>query len=433
MTKRTEEFLAEDRPATYRAVFAVREFRALFGASLFSWLGDGLAKIALAALVYDRTRSVFASAATMALGYLPWIVGGPLLSALAERYPYRRVMIVCDVSRAVLIGAIAVPGAPLFVLLTLLFAASMLAPPFESARSALLPQVLSGDRYVVALSLQNLSQQSTRIAGFALGGALSAIHPWLALVIDSATFAVSAHLIWRAVTPRTAAVSAGHGHLLREAAQGFQVVFGNQVLRSIALLVFGSVMVAAVPEALAAGWSATLGDGPRIQGVIMAGIPVGMVLGGTVVGRMLTPSTQEKVIRALALLIPMALLPAWFTPGLPTVLVMVTVCGFGISLMIPANGLFVRILPDGYRARAFGVMQGGIQVLQGLTMVAVGAAADVLGVAHAVGITAVVGLVAMVLLAAIWPSQSLITRAIGDGDTSAPCPEVDRQLDSLEE
>ena len=41
-------------------------------------------------------------------------------------------------------------------------------------------------------------------------------------------------------------------------------------------------------------------------------------------------------------------------------------CGFAVAGMLPtANGLFVQALPHGYRARAFGVMQSGVQVMQG--------------------------------------------------------------------
>ena len=51
----------------------------------------------------------------------------------------------------------AIPGMPLPVLLGLLFLVSLCAPPFESARSALMADVLEGERYVVATSLTNVS------------------------------------------------------------------------------------------------------------------------------------------------------------------------------------------------------------------------------------------------------------------------------------
>lgn len=418
----------EDRPATYREVFAAREFRYLFTASLLSWLGDFLARVALAALVYTRTRSVLASAATLAISYVPWIVGGPVLSALAERYPYRRVMIVCDASRMVLFGVLAIPGMPVPVLLAVLFVASMMAPPFESARSALLPQMLSGDRYVVGLSVHNLARQVTQVCGYALGGLLSVLEPRLALGIDAATFGLSALLLWAFVRPRPAALSNAHRtHLLRETGEGFQVVFGTPVLRAIAVLVFGSVVFSIVPEGLAAGWSGELRGNSFTQGLIMAAFPIGVVVGGIVVGRLLAPSTRQRIIRPLAVLVGVSLVPALLQPPLPVVLVMVAVCGFAMSLVLPANGLFVQALPNGYRARAFGVMQGGLQVLQGLSMVVAGAIAGSFGVARTVGVTGLLGVVVMLALSVVWPDRDALDGAIQRAKTAneatSPLPE----------
>src|SRR3712207_9058477 len=89
----------------------------------------------------------------------------------------------------------AVPGLPLWVLLVLLFLVSTCAPPFESARSALMADVLEGDRYAVATSLTNISLQLSQVVGFVAAGALVAVlNPSAALLIDAATFAVSA--VW---------------------------------------------------------------------------------------------------------------------------------------------------------------------------------------------------------------------------------------------
>jgi hypothetical protein len=43
------------RAASYRAVFAIREFRTLWGAQVLSYLGDQIAQVAIAVLVYTKT------------------------------------------------------------------------------------------------------------------------------------------------------------------------------------------------------------------------------------------------------------------------------------------------------------------------------------------------------------------------------------------
>src|SRR4051794_36148949 len=47
----------EQGPARYRDVFAVREYRGMFTAELFSLLGDQVAAVAVAVLLYERSGS----------------------------------------------------------------------------------------------------------------------------------------------------------------------------------------------------------------------------------------------------------------------------------------------------------------------------------------------------------------------------------------
>ena len=88
------------------------EFRALWLAQVLSVAGDQLARVALTLLVYDRTGSSLLAAVTFAASIVPTFVGGITLSGLADRWPRRRVMIACDLSRALLVAIMALPGYP---------------------------------------------------------------------------------------------------------------------------------------------------------------------------------------------------------------------------------------------------------------------------------------------------------------------------------
>lgn len=404
---------AADRPATYREVFAVGEFRALYASGALSSIGDYLGKVALAALVYQATDSVVYSAASLAITYLPWLTGAPFLVALAERYPRRRVMIISDLARLALVGVAAVPGLPLPLVPALMFLAAVVSPPFDASRSALLPTVLSGDRYVLGMSLTMLTGQATQVAGFVFGGLLSAVDANLALGIDSATFGVSALLIGLAVRPRPAVARTDtRRHLLRETAQGFTIVYGSPVLRSVAIVILCGVAFAVLPEGLAAGWSGELRTGTFGQGLIMASGPLGVVVGGIVVGRLLSPPVRRRMIRPLALLVPASLVAALADPPLPVVMVLAALTGFAMSVILPANALFVQALPNAYRARAFGVMQGGLQLVQGFVMLAGGVVAGYVGVPRTVGLWALFGLAVMIAASALWPRQAAFDEAI---------------------
>ena len=55
---------AEPGRTSYRQVFAVREFRAIFLAYGLSILGDQVARIAVSLLVFERSHSALAATAT---------------------------------------------------------------------------------------------------------------------------------------------------------------------------------------------------------------------------------------------------------------------------------------------------------------------------------------------------------------------------------
>ena len=134
---------------SFREVFAIAEFRALWMAQLLSVVGDQLARVALTILVYDRTRSALLAAVTFVVSIVPTFIGGLTLAWLADRYPRRAVMIACDLARCAVVLVMAIPGLPLAGLVALLFLVTLIGAPFASARAAIYPDVLTGDRYVL--------------------------------------------------------------------------------------------------------------------------------------------------------------------------------------------------------------------------------------------------------------------------------------------
>src|SRR5919198_6658457 len=161
-----------EQPARFGEVFAVGEFRALFTGQVLSIAGDQLARVALALLVYDRTGSAALTALTYALTFLPDLIGGPLLSGLADRYRRRELMVITDVARAALVGLMAIPGMHIAVLAGLLVVVQLLASPFNAARAAVLPAILEGDRFVVGQGIINITYQLAQLTGYVAGGVI---------------------------------------------------------------------------------------------------------------------------------------------------------------------------------------------------------------------------------------------------------------------
>jgi len=414
----------EERPATFRDVLASGEFRSVYAASALSWVGDYVAKAAITALVFDQTSSVVASASAFAISYAPWLLGGPILASLAERYSYRTVMVWCDVVRAVLMCLVAMPLLPVPAILALLLASGMFAPPFEAARSATLPAILAKDRYVVGLALHTSTYQPMQAAGYFLGAALSgSLGPRFALVLNAATFALSALLIRYGTQLRDPGLDPGRRtHLLAETLDGFRLVFTRPALRAIVVLVFCVSLFPVVPEGLAAAWSRELvsdGDKGLAQGVIMASVPIGSIVGALLVTRLVRPATRGRLLRPLAVAAPLALVPVLTDPPLAAVAMLAGLSGFAVGAAAPiANGQFVQALPRAYRARAFGVVQGGLQVLQGGAVLVTGALATGTPISLVVGGWSAGGLVLLLLVSLAWPAQSVFRDAIRSAEAA---------------
>ena len=422
--------MSDDRhesPVTFRDVFAIGEYRAVYFALLVSWIGDYLARAAVTVLVYQRTESVLLSAAAFAVTYLPWLVGGPLLSALAERYPYRRVMVLCDLARMALILILVIPGIPTVGMVVVLFLVTLGGIPAQAARSATLPLILPRHQLGVAMAANLMTMQAAQVVGYITGATLTAaVHPRLAILIDALAFGISALLIHAGVRHRPAAFTASQRtHLLHEAAAGFRLVFGARVLRSIVLLVFALSAFAIVPEGLAAAWAAQ--DNPDSvsrgldQGLIMAAGPVGFVLGSLVASRLVTAGTRHRLIRPLAVCAPLVLVPALAGPPVPVVVLLTLLSGVATGGVTPTlNTQFVLALPHGYRARAFGVVQQGLQVSQGGAVLLTGALANVSSVPLVVGLWSMGGVAMMLLLALRWPSAQAVEEEISKAEATVP-------------
>jgi MFS family permease len=188
-------------------VFAVPEFRALWFSEILSVAGDRLALVAFTLLVYDRTGSPLMTALAYAVGgYLPWVIGGLFLADLADRRPRRSVMVACDAVRAVLVAAMVIPHTPIWALAALLFATMTFAPPFESARAAITPDILQGERYVLGTAVVQTTFLGGQVIGAAGGGvAVAFIGVRPALGVDAVTFVLSGLLIGLGTKSRPAA------------------------------------------------------------------------------------------------------------------------------------------------------------------------------------------------------------------------------------
>lgn len=391
--------------ATFGAVFAVGEFRALWLAQVLSVAGDQLARVALTFLVYDRTRSALLAAVTFAASVVPAFIGGITLSGLADRFPRRRVMIVCDLTRIVLVAVMAISGMPIAVLVVLLFVVTLIGAPFLSARAALVPDLLAGDLYVLGTAVTLTTLQFAQVLGFAVGGAVVGFFGvQVSLLIDAATFALSALItfVWVRSWPAVRAASDREGPAEPDACgglvAGLRLVFASPALR-IPMLLGWLAAFYNIPEGVSAPLAATLGGGAVAIGFILAAPAFGATVGAITFSRFVAPDRRVRWMSPLAVAACAVLILFVFRPPLPIALMVLAVSGLFDCYQLVANASFVAATPARQRSQAFGIAQGGMSLGQGVAMVVAGAAAEHFAPYFVIAASGAVGVVAAIAIA----------------------------------
>ncbi|MFJ2214588.1 MFS transporter [Streptomyces sp. NPDC101062] len=384
----------------YGAVFAVREFRFVFAAHLLSLLGVVVSEIALTFLVYELTGSPLLSALTFGLGLLPYIVGGTLLAGVADRYPARRVLVVCDLLCAGCVGVMVLPGTPIAGLLALRCVVAAIAPVFTGTRMAALTDILGeGDLYVLGRSLLRIVSQSAQLAGFGAGGVLLAVIPARgAICVTAGTFLCSAALLRFGTRDRPARATGRNGALLGDSLGGARLLLGDRRTRGLVLLFWVPAMFVVAPEALAAPYADALGLGPAALGLLMCAMPVGHIVAELYIGTALSPKTRSRLVLPVAAFGVLPLLVYGAEPGLGWALSALVLAGAGASYVIGLDQWFVAAVPEELRGRAMTLLTAGLMTIQGFGMAAAGLAAEFLPVHQVVAGAGAIGTLCCLVL-----------------------------------
>ena len=91
----------EDQHQTHRvSIWRNRDFMLLWSGQTVSLVGTGITQTAFPLLVWDITHSAAQVGLVGGLGTLPYVLLSLLVGALIDRWDRKRVMILCDIGRA---------------------------------------------------------------------------------------------------------------------------------------------------------------------------------------------------------------------------------------------------------------------------------------------------------------------------------------------
>jgi MFS family permease len=396
----------------YREALASGEMRALFAAQLVSVAGTSIAAVALTVLVYQRTASPLLAALVFALTFVPYLIGGAFLSGLVDRARPRRLVVLCDSSCALLAALMALPGAPVGVLLALLLVIGTLSSVSSGARAALTRSSVREEAYVPARSLLRIAAQAAQIGGNACGGALLiALGTSGALLINAIGFAFSALVIRLAVADHVGdGARSDRAALMRDSLRGARTVLAYPELRRLLLLGWLVPMFAVAPEALAAPYVSSHGGSSTLVGWWLVALPVGLICGDLAGVRFLSPRMQRRIVAPAAAAGFIPYLAFGWNPPIGLAIGLLFVSGTTSLWALGLDGRIRDAAPPELFARTMTLSTSGLMSLQGIGFALAGGIAQATGPAVAIAIAGVCGLAVTALL--MW-RELPITRSVG--------------------
>ncbi|RSN45123.1 MFS transporter [Amycolatopsis sp. WAC 04197] len=389
--------MAERRRAGFAVPLRNQEFRALWIAEMLSIGGDQVARVALSLLVFNETSSAALTALTYALTFIPSVLGGFLLSGLADRYPRRAVLVVTDVARAILAAAMALPGLPLPALWACVAVLSAAAGPFKAAQSALLPQVLGREGFPAGLALRQFTGQIAQVVAFGSGGlVLTLIEPHLGMLVNAATFVLSAVIVLKGVSSRPISrATSEHEESKPKASASIRTWF---LLYGLVLL----VGVYVVPEGVAVPYGHALGVSAFGIGLLLAADPLGSALGAWLTTRFRLPVTPLAAL-LFAMVAGLPLIACFFEPGVVASIMLWAVSGaVSTAFLIQVQTIVVDLVPDAKRGGVMGRMSTCLHCSQGIAILGGGLAAQQFGPFKAVAAAGAVAVGAAVMISVLW-------------------------------
>ncbi|WP_422723808.1 MFS transporter [Isoptericola luteus] len=334
-------------------------FRWLVSAAWTSNIGDGIALAAGPLLVASQTDSAFLVALAAMLQRLPWLVFGLWAGVLADRLDRRRLMIVANLLRAAVVGALTVVIATGHVNITLVLAAMLLmgvAEVFADTTSqTLLPMLVRpADLGTGNARFQAGFLTANQLVGPPVGAFLFAAGMAWPFVVQLVSVLLAVLLVSRIVLPALPDAGQVAGARVRDdITEGLRWIWRNPPVRTLALVVLVFNLTWAAPWAILVVYSLDhLHMGPVGYGLLTTASAVGGLLATFFYGRLerrFSMATLMKVCLSLEVVFHLAL--ALAPSGWAAIVIMFV---FGVYAFVwgtVANTVRQRAVPTRFQGR----------------------------------------------------------------------------------
>ena len=267
-------------------VFRRADFRRLWLAQSISLVGSQVSLLALPLVAVLVIRATPAEMGVLgAVQFTPILVVGQIAGAWVDRVPRRPLLVGSDLGRALALGLIPVAAALGVLRIEHLYVIALVTGSlnviFDTAHLSFLPSLVEREALVEANARLEISRSLAQVAGPTVGGTLvQLLTAPLAIFVDAVSFLTSALFIARIRTPEKIVPAGPRPNVLRQIAEGWRFVFGQPILRSLAVASTLGNGFYQLGSAIYVLYSTReLGISPALLGLIYGAGGVGALLG----------------------------------------------------------------------------------------------------------------------------------------------------------
>jgi len=339
-----------------------RDYLLLWLGQAVSSLGTRLTQFAFPLLLVSLTHSIAAAGLAYGLEQLPYALFSLPAGALVDRWPRKRVMIICTLSLMLFVAsiplALLLASGQLRVLLLygIAFSLGTISLFYEMAELAALAWVVPKTQLTTAVAQNEFVYSSCSLLGPALGSLLFSVARLLPFLADAVSYLVLLGSLLKIRSPMQDERSTQHRHLLVEVREGLNWLWSQKVMRSVVLIssYLYFVMTASILLVLAIVQQRQIP--PVLYGLIIAAGGLGNLLGTA-----LCPAFRRRMRFGTALgstLVVFALL--WPLYGIVTMPLLLGIVFAGIAIFDSISAILMTsyrlyVVPDALQGRVSGV------------------------------------------------------------------------------
>jgi MFS family permease len=358
-------------PQTYRSLFAIREFRVLFGIRAVVMVGIVVSNLAIGTVIYATTGSPLLTALALFGGPLVQLLTSTFLLAGADLMRPRTAMVATATAAGVTDLLQLTPGLAWWGRFLILAAGYVVLAATSGTVVALLADIVPRESFVLARATLNITVGGMQVVGNGLGAVLLL---WLTgrdlFWLSGTVTLLGAAAAWRGLTDHPPRAS---GNVVVRTRTLNRLLLSSRTVRPIYLMLW-------VPNGLVVGCEALyIPYAGEHAGVLFGTTAAGMLAGDVVIGRFVPEDRRDRLIVPLRLLLALPFLAFAFHPPLVVAALIGLVAAFGYPAALPLQERLVDRTPKDARGQVFGLSGTGLMVGQALGATVAGVVAHAFG------------------------------------------------------